>query len=66
MLVGLLYAKKKHDDLSTEDAPLLMPRTDGNKNPLTDHLVYDNDNTHVDSRGSATEGVSMRVTSKDY
>ena len=67
VLCGLLYAKRTHDDAVAKEedtTPLLMP--DGEKNPLTDHLMFDSDQSGVDSRGSATQGVSMRVTSKDY
>ena len=68
MLVGLLYAKKHHDDeeaQAEDQSPLLMPQ--GEKNPLTDRLMYDDSEpTAFDSsRASATQGVSMRQTSRD-
>lgn len=63
MLLGLLYAKNRHEKMqAAETGPLLMP--EGSTSPLTNQLLYDSQNSNYDSRGSAG-GVSMRVTSKD-
>jgi hypothetical protein len=62
ILVGLFYAKNMHDveDRKGEEEALLIPHGAG-KNPLTDHLVYDQNLSDA-----SLEGVSMREASKDY
>lgn len=66
VLLGLLYAKKRHDEEEglDEEVSLLMPKAPGANPLLTDELQY-NDNSNYDPRGSVTHGVSMKQTSRD-
>lgn len=63
-----MYAKKHHEEeerRAEDESPLLLPH--GEKNPLTDRLMYDDSEPSAfdSSRASATQGVAMRQTSRD-
>ena len=68
VLGALLYAKRVHDNQKEEGAIDLMS-DGGSSNPLTNKLLKDSNLSQYDqqiSRGSATNGVTMRETSKTY